>query len=686
MSKYNTRRITISFCLFDQWLRFILIVILFLSTSFPVQAEIKFREVTQESGIRHSGTTYGASWGDFNGDGWPDLWVGNHNTKPSLYLNQGDGTFIDIIDTVWSGDPKRDTHGAAWADFDNDGDQDLIEVADVDFQVDPICIGCDPNHLFVNLDGQLRDKADRLGLDDSNAQARTPLWFDADRDGQLDVLIMKVWRQNQSTTTSTLFRQTASGFEQANQDFEFQDPLIGKKRRRQLMKDYLDNLLHLRFRQPRFVDVRYHHEFAQLADLSGDGRLELIAYSKPIRVYSTTTKPFTDITNAIGFPKLSEIGDVAIADFNGDTLVDFYMTRGPYRSSHVVQTGPVEIKGTILHHNERIDRRDAKAVHFRTQGKVNLQIYPTWVKLSQMFIGSGGNHPEGRSFTLSPDDPDVRGPVSKAVLNGGGISITYDPSSGVWSLSNALGSDNIDFIVRSTMPIENTLTTGFGPFKEKGIDPLLIKQGNEYVIKPLAGEAGVATACQSVVTGDFDNDMDMDLYLVCTGPVENLPNRLFENDGKANFVIVPEAGGAAGSKLGRGDVVVTADYDRDGFLDLFVTNGSDPTSPFTKEGPHQLFQNTGNSNHWLAVELEGVKSNRDGIGAKLILEAGDTVQVRGQGGGMHRFSQNHQRIHFGLGHHGIVDRLTVQWPSDIIQTLENVAVDQILKIQEPVQD
>ena len=85
-------------------------------------ADIQFKEATKDAGIHHAGTTYGASWGDFNADGWPDLWVGNHNTKPTLYLNKQDGTFENIIDQVWSGDSKADTHGVAWADFDNDGD------------------------------------------------------------------------------------------------------------------------------------------------------------------------------------------------------------------------------------------------------------------------------------------------------------------------------------------------------------------------------------------------------------------------------------------------------------------------------------------------------------------------------------------------------------------------------------
>ena len=198
------------------------------------------------------------------------------------------------------------------------------------------------------------------------------------------------------------------------------------------------------------------------------------------------------------------------------------------------------------------------------------------------------------------------------------------------------------------------------------------------------GEAGEDIACISVVAGDFDNDMDMDLYMACKGPIKNLPNRLLENDGKGGFQVVPEAAGAAGSELGRSDVAVTADYDRDGFLDLFVTNGADPTSPFVADGPHQLFHNQGNSNHWLEIDLEGVVSNRDGIGSRVELETDDgIIQIREQTGGMHRIAQNHQRLHFGLGSHKLVKRLTVTWPNGVTQNLKNIDADQILHITEP---
>jgi hypothetical protein len=127
--------------------------------------------------------------------------------------------------------------------------------------------------------------------------------------------------------------------------------------------------------------------------------------------------------------------------------------------------------------------------------------------------------------------------------------------------------------------------------------------------------------------------------------------------------------------------VATADFDRDGFLDLFVTNG-DGISPFAEEGPLQLFRNVGNANNWLEIDLEGVVSNRDGIGAKVVLDTGGKVQVRQQDGGMHSLSQDHARIHFGLGLHKRVDRLTIFWPSGAVQHLKDVKANQILVVRE----
>ncbi len=167
-------------------------------------------------------------------------------------------------------------------------------------------------------------------------------------------------------------------------------------------------------------------------------------------------------------------------------------------------------------------------------------------------------------------------------------------------------------------------------------DQLLLNTKQGFVdFSQKAGINSIPIARSSVVSGDFDNDMDLDLYIVATGSAGNRAkaNILYQNQGDGTFIAVPDAAGATGTKLGVGDSVVTADYDLDGFLDLFVTNGWGANYP--KDGPYQLFHNQGNDNHWLEVDLEGVVSNRDGIGAQVFVTAGDVTQLGEQSGGIH---------------------------------------------------
>jgi hypothetical protein len=91
-------------------------------------AQTSFTDVTATSGVAHFSETYGASWGDFNGDGYLDLFVSNHRTMKSLFLNMGNGTFVDVGPQVldFQNRPGADTHGGSWADAFNNGQQDLL--------------------------------------------------------------------------------------------------------------------------------------------------------------------------------------------------------------------------------------------------------------------------------------------------------------------------------------------------------------------------------------------------------------------------------------------------------------------------------------------------------------------------------------------------------------------------------
>jgi hypothetical protein len=190
-----------------------------------------------------------------------------------------------------------------------------------------------------------------------------------------------------------------------------------------------------------------------------------------------------------------------------------------------------------------------------------------------------------------------------------------------------------------------------------------------------------------VVHGDFDNDGDVDLYVVNREAVRNVANILYENLGNATFAKVPVHGaeGIIGMEkedgAGTGETVVTADYDSDGFLDLLVANGLNERKP-RAGGPLQLFRNKGNGNHWIELDLEGTTSNRDGIGAKIFASTPNgRTQLREQSGGYHRWAQNHQRVHFGLGDQTSVD-IRVEWPSGRVDLFPGVTVDSIYRVRE----
>jgi hypothetical protein len=124
------------------------------------------------------------------------------------------------------------------------------------------------------------------------------------------------------------------------------------------------------------------------------------------------------------------------------------------------------------------------------------------------------------------------------------------------------------------------------------------------------------------------------------------------------------------------------DYDNDGFLDLYVTNGNDAGTAMTA---NFLYHNNGNSNSWLKVKLVGTASNRDGVGAKVRAQAKYAGQVRWQRRDISAspFDGNNRYAHFGLGDATNVTTLRIEWPSGNGQELTNVAPKQFLTIWEP---
>ncbi len=175
--------------------------------------------------------------------------------------------------------------------------------------------------------------------------------------------------------------------------------------------------------------------------------------------------------------------------------------------------------------------------------------------------------------------------------------------------------------------------------------------------------------CSSVAWGDYDNDGWLDLLV--SGEVEPFRHAfLYHNNGDGSFSKVTT--GAVVTDVGEGRTCAFVDYDRDGFLDIWVARTFGYVNGF--------YRNNGNSNGWIDVKCEGRVSNRAGIGAKIrvraIIGGKDFWQLR-------QITALENIAHFGLGDASKVTAVRVEWPSGIVEELTDVVPKQLLRMREP---
>jgi len=184
---------------------------------------------------------------------------------------------------------------------------------------------------------------------------------------------------------------------------------------------------------------------------------------------------------------------------------------------------------------------------------------------------------------------------------------------------------------------------------------------------------------------DFDNDGWTDLLIAQGHDLDNIeltnPNLhyrdsmlLARNNGK-KFVDVSAQSGSAFEKAWAARGMAVGDVDNDGRLDAVVT---------TNDGPiHIVHNETPTQNHWILLNLVGHKSNRDAIGAWVKIETSSGIQTATVTTASSYLSSNDKRVHFGLGKSTEVTKIEIHWPSGIVQTLNGIKGDQILRIDEP---
>lgn len=578
-----------------------------------------------------TGPTYGVGWGLINDDLYPDLYVNNHGAQQNQIriFNPNTAAF----DTrVFLSTVSGDEHGVAFADFDRDGDQDLAELTGGGLGTDQSNMTKYADHFYVNMGGTLTESAASFGLTNGVARGRSPFWYDFNHDGWVDTFFGAALRPDGLWGPTAYINNQGRGFSQAS----------------------------------LFPELK-KAEMGGFADMDGNGSAEIVfspgPLGGPLQIYQQSAGSYVESTATFG--KIAGSSDFAIADFNNDGLPDLY---AGYQTAAVgiAKTGPGDIRYTTAEPASA----PITEVRFKATGNVTFDFNcDDTLQPTQIYFN--GSHPSLLSFSLSSPNtgpPDLESTIGRAV------AIGYDMEAGEWVIktrSAAMRSGVVHASEISSYSLNADQT-----YATSAPDRLYLNSGGTLKLS-----ARFEGGTQSLGIGDFDNDMDLDIYLSRSGAATDLQDYILENQGNGVFVARSTADFGYAPTAGLSSAVAIADYNNDGFLDALTSDG-DGNSVFNTQGRYRLLANGGNSNHWAELDFYGSESDRDGVGSKVLVRAGGITQMRTVGNVVHDRAQDMNRVHFGLAGNTRIDLIDVFWESGEHQVISALPADHLYRIVE----
>lgn len=414
---------------------------------------------------------------------------------------------------------------------------------------------------------------------------------------------------------------------------------------------------------------------AAVGDIDNDGRPDLFVacVGRSLLYRNRGDGTFEEISERAGLTQPGTGISAAFLDYDHDGRLDLfkvnYLTYVPAKES---EQNPGAYPGPLAYAGEA-------NVLYRNRGD------GTFEDVTQ---AAGLHVPGQRGMAVSAFDCDLDGDTDLYVCNddtpnalfvndGHGHFRNNATESGVAfnSIGEAPGSMNATVADANGDGLPDLFVTrlGYGSLYVRSAagyyDDRMFASGLGRLTQKFVGWGGVFL--------DVENDGDADLA-VGTGSaftIEGTVPLLLLNDGAGQFADGARAGGAPfATKINaRGAAVL--DFDNDGRMDVLFTALADRAFLLKNRAPA--------TNHWLTLRLEGRRSNRDGFGALITLEAGGRVRRSEAMCPTGFLSQGDPRPHFGLGQFQRVDRLEIRWPSGTVQSLTNLATDRVLVVQEP---
>ena len=468
-------------------------------------------------------------------------------------------------------------------------------------------------------------------------------------------------------------------------------------------------------------------------------RLPLAVLSVLLMYYCGLAQTFTDRSDLLNPPTSNGGIGASAVDFNNDGFVDLY------HPGKLILNTPSGFQDILLSSNII----EGAGVFGAAFGDFNADSYPDILfedlSAASRFYLNNKDH----TFTQINDEINlqVRAPAQGAAwgdFNGDGLlDLFVNNDFGENQLFKNIGNNQYSDISLSAgvEAVGNSYGMSWGDYNNDGLPDIFIATCNflaENSIKHLLRnngdetftdvnvEAGVndSLASWGIVWLDYDNDGDQDVYIANT---EHFPrpgtNRLYRNDSDGTFSDVSFAAGVDGGTNENSYGVSTADFDNDGWLDIYVANLGQPArlyrnnrngtfsdiassaglagnidyavavADINRDGwvdifipgspENHLWYNNGGTNHWLSVKTRGTTGNYHGISARVELYTGSLRQIREVTAGDGFCSQNFDLgVHFGMGTAASADSLIIRWPGGQVDRLFDVPADQVLTVVE----